>query len=166
MNETRLNLACGRDYREGYVNIDDKSMYEGRMKVDMEADVLALEWKPESVIEVLVCHFMMYIPILKAQEMIDRWYSWLQPGGQLVIETGDLKAIARTILVSSNPEIINGTNGAMQLFGWDTTTGHKWAYCYDTLAPLLAKAGFKEIGWKYGGYHQRPERDITVIATK
>lgn len=164
--EVRLNLACGRAYLDGYVNIDNKSMYDGQMKVDIEADVLALDWRGNSVDEILLCHFMMYIPIEEAQAQIKKWFGWLKKGGKLIIETGDLKAIARTILVSSDPKIINGTNAVMQLFGWDTTKGHKWAYCYDTLAPLLAEAGFKEIGWCYGGYHQRPERDITITAIK
>src|ERR1035437_5027766 len=29
---TKLNLASGQDYREDYYNVDDKSMYEGKMK--------------------------------------------------------------------------------------------------------------------------------------
>ncbi len=166
MKEIKLNLACGRDYREGYVNIDDKSMYEGKMNVDLVADVLSLEWEKNTVEEILVLHFAMYIHVTEMQEQINKWYSWLKKDGVLIIETGDLKALARTILISDKPDIINGTNAVMQLFGWDTTAGHKWAWCYDTLAPLLAKAGFKEIGWTYGGTHNRPERDITITAIK
>jgi hypothetical protein len=80
----KLNLACGMDYREGYVNIDDYSMYAGRMKTDKMDDVKTLKWQDDSVEEIL----------------------------------------------------------------------------------LLPEAGFKDITWKYGGTHQRPERDITITATK
>jgi hypothetical protein len=162
----KLNLACGKDFREGYVNIDDKSMYEGKFKVDKQADVLSLEWQNDSVDEILCLHFAMYIHVLEMPQQLKKWFGWLKKGGKLVIETGDLKKICKNILETSDPKIINGTNGVMQLYGWETTAGHKWAWCYDTLAPLLAGAGFKEIGWTYGGTHQRMERDITITSVK
>jgi hypothetical protein len=162
----KLNLACGMDYREGYVNIDDYSMYAGRMKTDKMDDVKTLKWQDDSVEEILLLHFAMYIHVLEMPALLKRWFGWLQQGGKLVIETGDVKLLAKTILSTDDPKIINGTNGVMQFYGWDTTVGHKWAWCFDTLAPLLAEAGFKDITWKYGGTHQRPERDITITATK
>lgn len=162
----KLNLASGMMYLEGYINIDDFSMYAGRMKADKMEDVKTLKWADNSVDEILVSHFVMYIHVLEMPALLKRWFGWLKKGGKLIIETGDAKLIAKTILDSSDPKIINGTNGVMQLYGWDTTTGHKWCWCYDTLAPLLAEAGFKEFGWKYGGLHQRPERDITITAIK
>lgn len=162
----KLNLASGMMYLDGYVNIDNFSMYGGRMKADKMEDVLKLQWEEGTVDEILVCHFMMYIPPLEAQAQVNKWFSWLKPGGKLIIETGNVKMIAQTILNSDDPNIINGTNGVMQLFGWATTVGHKWAWCYETIAPLLATSGFREMGWKYGGLHQRPERDLTITATK
>ncbi len=162
----KLNLACGFMYLEGYINIDDFSQYGGRMRADKMEDVKTLEWEDNTVDEILVSHFAMYIHVLEMPILLKRWHGWLKDGGKLIIETGDLKAIARNILASTDPEVINGSNGVKQLYGWETTTGHTWAWCYDTLAPLLAEAGFKEFGWTYGGTHENPERDITVTAIK
>ncbi len=162
----KLNLACGQDYREGYINIDNMSMYNGRMKVDIEADVKIFEFEKDTVEEILLLHFMMYIHLTEALTLFKKWYSWLKKDGKLVIETGDLKKICKTILDSNNPDVINGTNGVMQLHGWDTTAGHTWGWCFDTIQLLLLQAGFRIITYKDGGTHNRPERDITIVATK
>ncbi len=163
---TKLNLASGMMYRSGYINIDDFSQYAGRMKADKMEDVKTLEWEDNSVEEIFVSHFAMYIHVLEMPILLKRWYGWLEKGGKIIIETGDLKKIAQNILNSNDPEVINGTNGVMQLYGWETTAGHKWAWCYETLAPLLFEAGFKEVGWTYGGTHENMERDITITAIK
>lgn len=166
MEETiKLNLACGNDYREGYINIDNQSMFNG--KVDRRADVKGtLRFKKGSVSEILLLHFMMYITPEELPRLLDRWYGWLAHNGRLVIETGDLKKIAKTISLSDDPEIINGTNGVMQLFGINETKGHTWAWCYETLEPFFMKANFHNISRQDGGTHNRPERDITIVARK
>ena len=162
--EIKLNLACGNDYREGYVNIDDQSMNDGQ--VDFVKNVFELNWKDNDVDEILVSHFMMYVDTIQAPPLIKDWYTWLKKDGILIIETGDLKKIAKTVLNTDNPNIINGTNGVMQLFGWANTKGHKWAWCADTLVPLLKETGFKIDAIYDGGLHNRPERDLTIIAKK
>lgn len=164
MNYSKINLACGKDYRSGYLNIDDQSMTDG--KVDLKANVFEYDTIPSSVDEILLSHFMMYIDTFDAPILFARWYQWLKQGGVLIIETGDLKKICRNILRSTKPENINGTNGVMQLFGWDNTKGHKWAWCEDTLRPLLEKVGFIIEEVKDGGSHNRSERDLTIIAKK
>lgn len=160
----KLNLASGKDYRDGYINIDNGSMYDG--KVDINADVFTLEYEENKVNEILVSHFMMYVDTFKAPVLLEKWNKWLKPNGLLIIETGDLKKLCNTILSTDNPDIINGTNGVMQMFGWANTKGHKWCWCLDTLKPLLENAGFTIIKVYDGGLHNRPGRDITIIAIK
>lgn len=162
----RLNLACGRDYRDGYINIDNQSMFHGDMKVDVVGDVFTLDWEDNTVDEIVLSHFMMYVDTFEAQELFSKWNKWLKTGGTLEIETGDLKKIAKTVLNTSDEAIINGTNGVMQLFGWDTTKGHKWAWCADTIVPVLERNGFSIISVIDGGSHNRPERDVTIKAIK
>ena len=57
----KLNLASGQMYLDGYINVDNKSMYHGNMKVDKEADVFTLEWENNTVEEIILSHFEMYI---------------------------------------------------------------------------------------------------------
>jgi ubiquinone/menaquinone biosynthesis C-methylase UbiE len=162
----KLNLACGQDYLDGYINIDNKSMYQGNMRVDREGDVFTLEWEDNSVDEILLSHFAMYIGLEEMPTLLKRWYRWLKEGGKIVIETGNVKSIAKFILENDDPDLINSSNGVMQLFGWQSTAGHKWAWCPETLAWELHKAGFKDLEAGGGYFHKNPERDFLIIGYK
>lgn len=153
-------------YLKGFINIDNKSQYDGTFNVDMEADIKLLDWDENSVDEILLSHFMMYVHINEAEKLFKRWYGWLKKNGRLVIETGDIRKICCNILYTNNPDVINGTNGVMQLYGWETTAGHTWGWCADTITPLLHNAGFTDIYNLEGGTHNRPERDITITCIK
>jgi hypothetical protein len=162
----KLNLASGQMYLEGYINIDNASMYHGNMRVDKQADVFTLEWEKESVDEILLSHFAMYIGYKDMSSLLSRWYGWLKPGGKLIIETGNVKAVAKHILDNTDPNEINGSNGVMQLFGWETTAGHKWAWCPETLAQLMFEAGFNDLQSGDGHFHSNPVRDFLIVGTK
>lgn len=162
----KINLASGQMYLDGYVNVDNKSMYHGNMKVDREADIFTLQWESDTVDEIILSHFAMYIGFSDMSQLARRWYGWLKSGGRLIIETGNVKAIAKHILESTDPSEINGPNGVMQLFGWETTAGHKWAWCPETLGQLLANAGFNTIEVGEGYFHNNKTRDFLIVATK
>lgn len=161
----KLNLASGQMYIDGYVNIDDQSMYSDS-KVDMKANIFSLRWPKGSVDEILLSHFMMYIHPDKAPLLLKRWFGWMKSGGIMIIETGDVKKIAKNILESSDANFINGDSGVSQLFGWGNTKGHKWAWCKETLELLLRDAGFIIVSSGNEGLHKRPDRDFNIICKK
>jgi len=76
------------------------------------------------------------------------------------------KSIAKYILENDDPDLINSSNGVMQLFGWQSTAGHKWAWCPETLAWELHKAGFKDLEAGGGHFHNNPERDFLIVGIK
>lgn len=158
----KINLACGADYREGYTNVDDGSMIGG--KVDVQTDIWDFNMPRQSVDEILLCHFMMYLVPTEALQLFERWCFTLKKGGKLVIETQDLKKLAKLISNSMNPAEINNT--VVQFYGIGRTFGHKWTWCEETIKPLLFYAGFSKVEVTDGGSHNRPERDITITATK
>jgi len=165
-SKTKMNLACGQMYLNGYINVDNKSMYHGNMKVDVVDDVFTMNWENSSLDEIILSHFAMYISLQEMPTLLKRWYNWLRPNGKLLIETGNLKSIAKHILESDNPNEINGSNGVMQLFGWETTAGHKWAWCPETLGDLMMKAGFSDVEFGDGYFHSNPSRDFLIVGTK
>jgi hypothetical protein len=136
------------------------------MKVDKEADVFTLQWENDTVDEIILSHFAMYIGYKEMSTLLSRWYGWLKEGGRIIIETGNVKSIAKHILENSDPNEINSANGVMQLFGWETTAGHKWAWCPETLGDLLFKAGFKEVETGDGFFHNNQKRDFLIVGTK
>ena len=162
----KLNLASGKMYLEGYINIDNMSMYDGNMKVDKQADIFTLEWEDNTVDEIILSHFAMYIELNQMNQLLKKWYGWLKDGGKIIIETGDVKAISKYILETDDPDLINGSNGVMQLFGWESTKGHKWAWCEQTLGMSLFEAGFKDIKTGRGYFHNNPIRDFLIIGIK
>jgi len=162
----KLNLASGQMYLDGYINIDNMSMYNGSMKVDKQADIFTLDWENNTVDEIILSHFAMYIELNQMNDLLKKWYGWLRPHGRIVIETGDVKAIAKYILETNDPDIINGSNGVMQLFGWESTKGHKWAWSEETLGLSLFQAGFRDIQTGRGYFHNNPIRDFLVIGIK
>ena len=162
----KLNLASGQMYLEGYINIDNKSMYYGNMKVDKEADVFTLEWENNTVDEIILSHFAMYISYQEMTVLLKKWFNWLKKDGKLIIETGNVKSIAKHILDNNDPDEINGPNGVMQLFGYETTAGHKWAWCPETLGMLMHKTGFNEIEGGDGYFHNNPKRDFLIVGNK
>jgi hypothetical protein len=163
---TKLNLACGQMYLDGYVNIDNKSMYHGNMKVDVVDDVFTMSWENNSVDEIVLSHFAMYISYQEMPVLLKRWYNWLNPDGRIIIETGNIKSVAKFILENEDPNEINGNNGIRQLFGWETTAGHKWAWCPETLGDLMLKAGFSDIEFGEGYFHGNPQRDFLIVGKK
>ena len=162
----KLNLASGQMYLEGYINIDNMSMYHGNMKVDKQADVFSLDWENNTVDEIVLSHFAMYISFKEMENLLSKWYGWLKEGGRIIIETGNVKSIAQHILDNQDPNEINGPNGVMQLFGWETTAGHKWAWCPETLTQLMLTAGFQTIELGEGYFHNNPKRDFLIVGTK
>jgi len=136
------------------------------MKVDKKADIFTLEWEPNIVEEIILSHFAMYIGFKEMQFLLRKWYSWLKKEGRIIIETGNVKAVAQHIVDSTDPNEINGSNGVMQLFGWETTAGHKWAWCPETLAQLMFEAGFKNIEAGEGYFHGNPKRDFLIVGIK
>lgn len=77
----KLNLGCGRDIKDGYVNVDRVA----RPGVDLTCDLNAARWPwDDGSVEEIVC--------ADALQQMDSWvaflneaYRVLQPGGQVVL---------------------------------------------------------------------------------
>ena len=151
-------------YLQGYINIDNNS--HGRYPVDKEEDIFNLSYPENSVDEIVLSHFMMYVSRNTAPSFIKSLYKCLKPQGVLLAETGDLKYIAKNIINATDPDIIEGYNGVKQLFGWDFSAGHKWAWCPETLKPLFVDVGFSRVTVERGKYHSNPDRDFIVKGVK
>lgn len=168
----KINLASGELYLPGYINIDNKSHYNNA-PVDLIADVFNLELPNSIIDEIVVSHFAMYIMggpddnehPNQMRQLLMRWHQWLKPGGKLIMETGNLKFIAKFILECNDPAELQGSKGIKQLFGYGNTYGHKWAWCPEILVPMFKEVGFIDINVQHGVFHSK-ERDFLIIGTK
>lgn len=166
-----LNLGCGRDFRksgEGVrcFNIDNKQMYHGDFKVDIDADVFDLEWEDDTVDFILVNHFIQYVTPEKMEVLLKRWLGWLKEGGSIYIEAGDILNVCRNILNAKTVEELQGKDCIMQLYGIDDNIWNKWAWCPASLTSLMDKIGFKSLFTGGGYFHHNPNRDFLTVGYK
>ena len=97
----KLHLGCGGVYLEGYRNIDlpvEGHGVQEAIRPDVYADITKLEFAPESVSEIRLHHVFEHFERPTALRLLIDWYRWLEPGGQLVVETPDFARSARTFL--------------------------------------------------------------------
>ncbi len=163
---TALNLACGRDYRKDWINIDNQQMYNGDFPVDIKADITELDWENNTVDCILVNHFIQYTTPEKLEVLLKRWLGWLKHGGSIYIEAGDILNVCRNILNAKTIEELNGKDCIMQLYGIDNNIWNKWAWCPATLTFLMDKVGYKELFTGLGSLHHNPSRDFLTVGYK
>lgn len=167
-NNMKLNLGCGSDYRDGnWLNIDNKQQ-NNETRCDITADFTKIEFPNNSVDEILASHVIVYIDRKEMPNQLKKWYRWLKPDGKLTIESGDLTLVMKYIQSNlDDPSKFEGVYGVMQLFGWEGSAGHKWAWCKENLEPLLKEAKFRNIIFGEGTRSQYSKiRDFKMTCMK
>ena len=139
----RLNLACGPDYLDGYVNID---LYPERpgIKADLKADVRALPmFKNNAVDLILASHIIEHFDLVEGFSVLREWYRILKPNGKLIIETPDLLASCKVFCEADSAQkvLMYGHLFSGRLPG-DT---HMFLYTEEQLVTSLRQAEFKNI---------------------
>jgi hypothetical protein len=161
-----INIGCGRDYRESWINLDNKQMYNGDFKVDIEADFLTYDREPESVDIILASHVIQYTPPDVLEGLLVRWYKWLRNGGAVYLEAGDVQKVCKNILEAKTIDELHGKNGIMQLYGIDNNIWNKWAWCPASVTTALNKAGYTGLFTAVGTFHHNPGRDFVCVGYK
>lgn len=136
----KLNLACGLDYLEGYVNVDLYPLENA--KVDAQFDVSVLPYEDNTVDEIRAFHIIEHFDWFQGQKTLEEWFRVLKPGGRLWIETPDFLESCRAF--------VNGDHNARHaLYGhffatpWIEGQIHKFLFTEDQLRCQLQWAGFK-----------------------
>ncbi|MBI4532224.1 MAG: hypothetical protein HY709_11975 [Candidatus Latescibacteria bacterium] len=102
-NPLRLHLGCGPNYLEGYVNIDVDDA-GGTRKVDYTSPVEGLIFPPNTVDEIRIEHVFEHFPRWMGELLLLEWFTWLKPGGLLVMAVPDFESMARAILELEDEE--------------------------------------------------------------
>ena len=91
----RLNLGCGKDIKEGYINIDIRHL----PGVDVIADVRKLPFRDNYIAEIRAIDIYEHITHRESQKLLIHWISVLKTGGLLYIRGPCINRIIQYFLV-------------------------------------------------------------------
>lgn len=137
----KLNLGCGTDKREGYVNIDSNvHCIPNRIM-----DVRDLDYKDNEVDEILARDILEHIPIAQCGPTLTKWFNILKPKGKIIIQVPNLRFLAEKIRDTKDPEKL--IIWMKRIFGGQDHPGnfHNNGFTPEIFKYLLEKIGFKKI---------------------
>ena len=139
----KLNIGCGKVYKEGFVNIDafDKSVADKIMDADN------LDFLNDSVDEIYAGQLIEHLGIIKSIYTLSEWFRVLKPGGILTVETPFIEESFKRFLKGDRETkkvLINW------IYGLDTEgMTHKFCFPEDLLEEVLNRAGFVDFKKTY-----------------
>ncbi|MBM4053781.1 MAG: glycosyltransferase [Planctomycetes bacterium] len=95
----RLNIGCGTDIKNGYINIDCREI----SGVNVRADVSHIPFKNMSVAEIVANDILEHFPRNKTQEVLKNWINLLRPEGMLKIQCPDIRTLAYAFVTNQIP---------------------------------------------------------------
>jgi predicted SAM-dependent methyltransferase len=138
----RLHLGCGKKLWPGWVNVD------GNAPADVIHDLSKpLPYEDKTAKEIHCIHLFEHFYPHQVDDVLADWFRVLRPGGRLVMEMPDfVKACRNTIEAIDKGEIPSDKYCMWPLFS-NNPDGcqyhdHKWGWTYQTLKPVMEKAGF------------------------
>jgi hypothetical protein len=136
----RLNVGCGSDIRDAYINVDGREL----PGVDVVADVRRLPFEPGTVAELFSSHTIEHFREHQLRTAIlPHWVALLRPGGQLRVLCPDLDGLLSRVQDASMglEELRLYLYGAQDYVGND----HYASYNADLLTRVLEEQGLIDI---------------------
>lgn len=134
----KLNLGCGEDLKEGYINCD---LYPKNNKV-RNVDCQFLPFADDSIDEILASHLIEHFPFPKIGPMLNEWFRALKHGGKLVLETPDAYHTYKTFV--EKPDLRLMLYGHLHAFPMEPGNAHYFLFTEDQLFWMLQQAGFRK----------------------
>lgn len=146
---TKLHLGCGNNYLEGYVNIDfpaTEHTVQKNLTADVYADIRSLAYPVNSIEEIRNHHVFEHFSRPVALALLCRWRDWLYPGGRLIIETPDVMACFKQMLLpfidfASKQQVMRHLFGSHEA-EWAL---HADGWYEDKFRITLSKLGYSDI---------------------
>lgn len=149
----KLNVGCGTDHKEGWVNIDNNSD-DNIEKLDLNWDLRnPLPFSENSVDFIFNEHFIEHLTVEEGQTFLKDALRVLKPGGVMRIATPDLEVTVNkyiSVPIEDDPVLKKFNLSFIKTRAERINTGfrawgHKWLYDWEELERRLLEAGFKKI---------------------
>lgn len=141
---TKLNLGCGYNILDGYVNIDKVQT----TPETVVANILTLDYPDQSVAEIYLRHVIEHFFEDEIRQLLQNCHRLLEIGGRLIVETPDFARIVEAWSSGAlSKQLLNWT-----LFGFtahETTRErdihmlHKYVFDVELLSTFLEEYGFE-----------------------
>lgn len=140
----RLNLGCGFDRREGYLNVDLHDFHAP----DLVADITNLEMLPAGAFEeVLAQDVLEHLPRAKIAATLIEWHRLLKPGGVLSLRVPNLAALSGLFSAHERQSLDTQNTLVQCVYGTQAYEGdyHLAGFTPRLLTAVLVTIGFGEI---------------------
>lgn len=153
----RLNLGCGLQVAEGWVNIDRDDHGQGATRVfDFRSH---LPFETASFDAVVAHHVLDMLTLDELARVLGEVHRVLVPGGVLRISTPDVEEAIRVVVQQSEAEALEwfpmverGVTALEKLSHWLTWYGtRRTLLCFEMLEPMLREAGFTQVAYAICG---------------
>lgn len=164
---TKLHLGCGREYLDGYINIDfpeSEHTIQTDLTADVYTDICDLNYDDNSIEEIRLHHVFEHFSRPVALALLCRWRKWLVPGGKLRIVTPDAMACFK-MMISPFRSHTTKQQVMRHLFGSHEAS---WAYhadgWYDEKFRItLSQLGFIDIKIEKIKWEKLRNIDVTAV---
>jgi glycosyltransferase involved in cell wall biosynthesis/predicted SAM-dependent methyltransferase len=158
-----LNLGCGRDIREGFINID---LFGSDQRV-VGMDIRKLDLPDNSADLILASDILEHFSHREVDSILKEWARVLKPGGELIIRCPNLKLQARAYLSGKWDADV----ASYMIFGGQTNPGDYHCIGFDeqSIRKHLVQAGFTLTGYEEHDFPQDQgfiNLNMTVKAVK
>ena len=156
----KLNLCCGVEHLEGYLNIDIID------PCDMKMDIHTLEFQDNTIEEINISHALEHFPEHEIIGLLQEFNRVLQPNGKLSIEIPDLEYCLREWLNTKEDQPDKWGFNLKRIFGAQTNEGefHKTGFTEKRIVDLLNATNFQNIEIKRIDSHA--QECLFIVATK
>ena len=144
----RLNLGCGINKLEGFINIDqfkDIEFQGQHTSPDLVADVTGgLPYDPDTVDEIYCGHLLEHMTWEIGQIALKYWLSLLKPGGIIGVTVPNFDVLAERYLANPTAVAMREMN-EFYIFSYIQPSHHKYCYGESLLMAAMAGAGFTDL---------------------
>ncbi len=139
----KLNIGCGKKYKEGFINID---AYDSTV-ADKIMPAYDLKFHSNSVYEIESLQIIEHLGLFNAIYALSEWFRVLKPGGSLIIETPNLEKSFKKF-ISGN--LKTRKNILTWIYGVESKGMlHKFCFPEELLEDQLKKIGFVDLKKTY-----------------
>lgn len=142
MPSTRLNIGCGPNYKQGWVNID---RFED-VHADLHASIFNLPYKDDEVDDVYCGHVLEHVRLQDVAGALREVYRVLKVGGRLCVVGPDVTRM-QDMNDAQRHDLIYGSLS----HDFDV---HWWGCCEPLVIHFMEEAGFTDVV----GVHPRDAR--------